>query len=197
MDNRVRYFYLRDQHHQPQACIAAIYFKKDKRLNYGLSVRNPSDHFDRRVARELAAGRLALYGTPLDLSDEPEVNCYVITRRILKDLLYTDQLFSKEMTKIEQEQREQLIEEVVSLEQMITKIERQKRELVVKRNKMQNQLQALQGYDKIPARAKKAAKRWLRKDKEITAQVEKAKTAVAVSGTTIRPKKQETEEHYE
>lgn len=194
MSNKVRYFYLRDRHDQPIACVAAMYFQKDKRLSYGLSVRNPLDHFNRKVARELAAGRLALYGVPLDLSDEPEVNCHTITRRILKDLLYTNQLSSKAMTQIEKKRRDQITGEITTLEEMITKMERQKRELVVKRNQMQNQLQALQGYDKIPARAQKAAKRWLREDKKITAQVEVAKTAVAVSGA---PQKTETVAHYE
>lgn len=194
MSNKVRYFYLRDRHDQPIACVAAMYFQKDKRLSYGLSVRNPLDHFNRKVARELAAGRLALYGVPLDLSDEPEVNCHTITRRILKDLLYTNQLSSKSMTQIEKKRRDEITGEITTLEKMISKMERQKRELVVKRNQMQNQLQALQGYDKIPARAQKAAKRWLREDKKITAQVEVAKTAVVVSGA---PQKTETVAHYE
>ena len=89
MDHRVRYIYLRDSKKAPQACIAVLYSPKNKRVAYGLSVLNPQDRFNRKVARELAAGRLALYGNEyhLDLSEAPEINCHVITRSILIDLL--------------------------------------------------------------------------------------------------------------
>lgn len=87
MDHRVRYIYLRDTKRQPVACLAILYSAKNKKVAYGLSVLNPQDRFNRKVARELAAGRLALYGNYLDLSEVPEINCHVITRRILTDLL--------------------------------------------------------------------------------------------------------------
>ena len=87
MDHRVRYIYLRDNKKAPQACVAVLYSAKNKKVAYGLSVLNPQDRFNRKVARELAAGRLALYGNYLDLSEVPEINCHVITRRILTDLL--------------------------------------------------------------------------------------------------------------
>ena len=185
MDTRVRYFYLRDVAGSPVGCIAAMYFAKAKCAKYGVSTRNPQDRFDRKVARELAAGRLAIDPAEVDLTAEETINYHTITRHILKDVLTLDHHNAKTLNQLEQERQEKMIDELVSLDAMIKKMDRQRRELEVKRNRLQNHLQELQGYDQIPARAKKAARRWLRKNEKIEAEIKSAQKAVTISGGAV------------
>jgi len=60
--NNVRFMYLRNNAGVPEACVA---YRVDEsfgngHVSFGLSVHNPADKWDRRVARYMAAGALLL-----------------------------------------------------------------------------------------------------------------------------------------
>lgn len=63
MSSDFRYLYLKDENKFPHTCVA---FKIDRNTNkafYGVSTVHPNDkgqNFDRKIARELAVGRLVL-----------------------------------------------------------------------------------------------------------------------------------------
>ena len=57
MDKNFRIMFLRDDRFQPVGCIA-INLTKGGQVSYQVSVLNPVDNFDRKVARQLAIGRL-------------------------------------------------------------------------------------------------------------------------------------------
>lgn len=92
---QLRYIYLRDTKQQPCACIAVVYNKKASTVSYALSVLNPRDRFNRKVARDLAVGRLVQKGVSIDLSQVKSINCHVISRQILSDLITWEDLPSR------------------------------------------------------------------------------------------------------
>lgn len=56
--NNTRIMFLRDSKDHPVGCLAISMDRKNHRLNYQMSVLNPDDRFDRKMARHLALGRL-------------------------------------------------------------------------------------------------------------------------------------------
>ena len=56
MDYRV--MFLRSEQGRPVGCLAIKLNRKARTLEYGVSVLNPADKFDRKVARQLAIGRM-------------------------------------------------------------------------------------------------------------------------------------------
>lgn len=53
-----RIMYLRDANYFPVGCVAITLNRHKNTVEYQLSVLNPQDRFDRKVARQLALGRL-------------------------------------------------------------------------------------------------------------------------------------------
>lgn len=56
MDNKFKFMFIRGEHNFPIGCIAMCKFSD--RIEYQVSTLNPRDRFDRRLARQLALGRL-------------------------------------------------------------------------------------------------------------------------------------------
>lgn len=55
-NNKFKFMFLRGEHNFPIGCIAMRRF--ENRIEYQISTLNPKDRFDRRLARQLALGRL-------------------------------------------------------------------------------------------------------------------------------------------
>ena len=53
-----RVMYLRDSSYTPVGCVAISVSKNRKQVRYQYSVLNPSDDFERSLARHIALGRL-------------------------------------------------------------------------------------------------------------------------------------------
>jgi len=88
MNNKIRFTYLRDHNEHPIACVAVMFEPNTKQLIYGISTLNPSDTFNKKVARDLAVGRLVQKPSRLTLHiPKHEITAHEITRRVLKDLL--------------------------------------------------------------------------------------------------------------
>jgi hypothetical protein len=79
--------YLRTETGRPVGCIAINYKKGDKQLTYQVSVLNPSDKFDRSVARQLATGRLL--EKPIVISVDPDFNIHDISLAVMDHIAYT------------------------------------------------------------------------------------------------------------
>lgn len=83
----IRFMFLRDKDKQPIGCIAVDYIHG--RLEYGLSVLNPKDKFDRRLARSIAIGR---WGTNSSCNHIPFVkddsfNMHLVSSTVMKHLI--------------------------------------------------------------------------------------------------------------
>jgi hypothetical protein len=52
----IKFSYMRDSENRPLACVC--FESSNGVVNYGVSFWNPKDKFDKRVAREVAYGRL-------------------------------------------------------------------------------------------------------------------------------------------
>lgn len=65
-----------------------------------MSTLNPSDDFNRKVAQDLAVGRLIRHPFKLDLSnEEEEITCHLITQKIFEQL-WNSKLPSRARTSI-------------------------------------------------------------------------------------------------
>ena len=86
MSNRI--MFLRDRSNQPVGCIASSVNRKSWTISYQLSVLNPHDHFDRKMARRLAIGGLseAPITIPIPYFGADELSSHIITRAIMEDL---------------------------------------------------------------------------------------------------------------
>lgn len=85
MSNDYRVMFLRSNDGRPIGCVAIAVDRKKRTLRYGLSVLNPADKFDRKVARQLAIGRLI--EVPASVSVRADANMHDITRTVMQDLL--------------------------------------------------------------------------------------------------------------
>jgi hypothetical protein len=65
--NLVRFTFVRDENNLPVGCIA--YRLHDGRFEYEVSIHNPKDNFDRKMARKVAEGRLNKH--PMLVSFDP------------------------------------------------------------------------------------------------------------------------------
>lgn len=57
----MRWFYLRDEHRNPVACVASDLYTDADKIKYAIfavSTHNPKDHYNKTMAREVAIGRL-------------------------------------------------------------------------------------------------------------------------------------------
>lgn len=81
-----RVMYLRSVEGHPVGCLAISIDRKGQVLQYGFSVLNPADKFDRKVARQLALGRLL--ESPVSIAPiKADANMHEITRSVMKSLI--------------------------------------------------------------------------------------------------------------
>lgn len=69
---------------QPVACVATNFNANFSKITYQLSVLNPCDQFNRKMARHLALGRLV--ESPIDISGQQAINTHEITLLVMKDI---------------------------------------------------------------------------------------------------------------
>jgi hypothetical protein len=81
-----RVMYLRSNEGHPVGCLAILVNRKGAALSYGFSVLNPADKFDRKVARQLALGRLMEAPVTVNVMRE-DLNMHEITRNVMKSLV--------------------------------------------------------------------------------------------------------------
>ena len=87
MSREIRVMYLRDRKGQPVGCIACQVNRAghDYVGSYQLSVLNPSDKFNRSVARQLAKGRLLENPHHIELPTVPSM--HEVTEKIMRSIL--------------------------------------------------------------------------------------------------------------
>ena len=83
-----RIMFLRDSQYRPVGCVAISVDRRNHRLNYGISVLNPADKFDRKVARQLAIGRLVEVPFAVAFKRDEELTMHVISERVMKHVAY-------------------------------------------------------------------------------------------------------------
>lgn len=79
-----RVMYLRDKHYQPHGCVAIQINPRTQFVEYNISTLNPADRFDRKVARELALGRMLLEPETLRVPRNPSL--HDISIAVMRDL---------------------------------------------------------------------------------------------------------------
>jgi hypothetical protein len=85
MSITLRIMYLRNSKKFPMACIAIALDRPNGAISYQYSVFNPEDHFDKRMARELALGRLI--SRPVKITDQDsEINFNQISWAVMEHL---------------------------------------------------------------------------------------------------------------
>lgn len=80
-----RYLYLRNRKNFPVACIATRVNHDSKKMEYGYSVYNPNDQFNKSVAREEADKKIEEKG--FFTSWDQNLSAHKNTELVLKDLL--------------------------------------------------------------------------------------------------------------
>ena len=81
-----RVMYLRNDNGAPVGCLAIQADHKECVLRYGVSVLYPADKFDRKVARQLALGRLMEAPVTVRVIRE-DLNMHDITRSVMRSLV--------------------------------------------------------------------------------------------------------------
>lgn len=81
-----RIMFLRDAQEHPVGCVAISVDRKNHRLNYQMSVLNPSDRFDRKMARHLALGRLVEAPVSIPVKRGEELNMHDISTCVMKSI---------------------------------------------------------------------------------------------------------------
>jgi hypothetical protein len=79
-----RITYLRDKNNHPVGCVAFIFNRNIGCVDYNYSVLNPLDIFDRKMARQLAIGRLA--EAPRNIRINSNSNLHEVSRAIMRDM---------------------------------------------------------------------------------------------------------------
>ncbi len=86
----VRITYLRDVKGQPVGCLAISPISSNGQLghkvSYHLSVLNPSDKFDRKIAKSIAVGRLEKNPDCHALPVSENADMHTITRSVMADI---------------------------------------------------------------------------------------------------------------
>lgn len=80
-----RVMYLRSMDGQPVGCLAIVVDRANETASYQLSVLNPADRFNRKVARQLALGRLL--EVPRTVGVRKNATMHDISRAIMKHLI--------------------------------------------------------------------------------------------------------------
>lgn len=82
-----RVMYLRSMDGRPVGCLAIVVNRQAGELSYQLSVLNPADRFDRKVARQLALGRLL--EVPKTIKIAKNATMHDISRAVMTALVNT------------------------------------------------------------------------------------------------------------
>lgn len=85
-DYRIQF--LRDASFHPVGCVAISVNRLRGELQYQYSVLNPSDDFNRKLARQLALGRLV--ENPIKLPLSRDANMHEISTVVMTDLEHSD-----------------------------------------------------------------------------------------------------------
>ena len=81
-----RIMYLRDNSFTPVGCVAISVSKNGKQVRYQCSILNPSDKFERSLARHIALGRLL--EKPIRINGwDGNQNKYEITLAVMYDIV--------------------------------------------------------------------------------------------------------------
>lgn len=80
-----RVMYLRDYNYKPVGCIALTVDRANNAVQYQVSALNPIDKFDRRVARQLALGRMV--ETPVTVSIPKEASMHDISEAVMLNIV--------------------------------------------------------------------------------------------------------------
>lgn len=87
----IRITYLRDLKGQPVGCLAIAPICSDgqfgHKVSYHLSVLNPTDKFDRKIAREIATGRLDKNPECHTVPVPENADMHMITRSVMVDIM--------------------------------------------------------------------------------------------------------------
>jgi hypothetical protein len=87
MIQNTRIQFLRDSQLHPVGCLAINLDLRNHRLTYQMSVLNPVDRFDRKVARQLALGRLVEAPIAVTLPRGRELSMHDITEAVMRDVI--------------------------------------------------------------------------------------------------------------
>jgi len=84
--------FLRNEKNHPVGCLAIDFNAKKNQLKYQLSVLNPADRFDRKMARHLALGRML--ETPIHISNlkykASEMSLHYVFELVMNDLVQSN-----------------------------------------------------------------------------------------------------------
>jgi hypothetical protein len=83
---KTRIMFLRTVDNTPCGCVAISLDRRNHRLNYQYSVQNPIDKFNRKLARQIALGRLIESPIPIPLIRDMEVNMHMISELVMSHL---------------------------------------------------------------------------------------------------------------
>lgn len=81
-----RIMFLRDGRGQPCGCLAINLDIENNNLSYQLSVLNPVDRFDRKMARHLALGRLMERPVTLRIRSDKKLTMHHISLAVMHDV---------------------------------------------------------------------------------------------------------------
>jgi len=87
--SNTRIMFLRDANDRPVGCLAISVDRRNHRVDYGISVLNPADKFDRKMARQLAIGRMV--ETPFHtylMKKDKELNMHHISDCVMMHVAY-------------------------------------------------------------------------------------------------------------
>jgi hypothetical protein len=87
MEN-TRIMFLRNESYRPVGCIAITVNRHSKTASYQFSVLNPADNFDRKIARQLAIGRLV--EQPIDVYISNNASMHDISESVMVDLAFSE-----------------------------------------------------------------------------------------------------------
>lgn len=88
MDSRYKIMFLRGVNNFPVGCLAFSYTKSASNtstIQYQISTLNPCDAFDRRVARQLAIGRVI--ERPISIQIDNNISYNEMVKRIMIDMV--------------------------------------------------------------------------------------------------------------
>lgn len=83
MNSKYRIMFLRRENNHPIGCLA-MHLNGDGEVSYQVSTLNPVDSFNRKLARQLALGRLLEF--PITISTKGR-SVHDITKDVLRDLI--------------------------------------------------------------------------------------------------------------
>lgn len=78
-----KYFYLRDKHHQPVGCVASKIDYNNRQVLYHISLLHDGDSFDKKVARDIACGRLTKEPLCIPFDDVGVLTAHMVNKAVM------------------------------------------------------------------------------------------------------------------